>query len=126
MTDVYSLRNSSGSLAIFAAIRRASVGLFFEIWREQFTAHKRLFIEGRLLVIAMLHKADFFQEQIDQCRRLVAQASNKNDREFWLQMTQRWEGLLVGRCSDATAAPERGTKIIFHRARRFANRYRAA
>src|SRR6516162_5930300 len=51
--------------------------------------------------MAMLHKADFFQEQINQCSRLAAQASNKNDREFWLQMTQRWEGLL--RPSDATA-----------------------
>jgi len=64
------------------------------------------------LVIAMLHKADFFQEQIDQCRpplsasfeiwreqftahkRLVAQASNKNDREFWLQMTHAANALL--------------------------------
>src|SRR5262249_13733291 len=71
----------------------------------------------------MLHKADFFQEQINQCRRLAAQASNKNDREFWLKMTQRWEGLLVGRPS---TAPERVEKIIFARARRFANRYRAA
>ena len=77
-----------------------------------------------LLVIAMLHKADFFQEQINQCRRLAGQASNKNDREFWLKMTQRWEGLLVGRYADATA-PERVEKIIFRR-RRFANRYRAA
>jgi len=95
---------------------------------EQSTAHKRLFIEGPgvgLSVIAMLHKADFFQEQINQCRRLAAQASNKNDREFWLQMAQRWEGLLVERYSDASA-PERGTKNIFQRARRFANRYRAA
>src|SRR5262245_7309856 len=51
----------------------------------------------------MLHKADFFQEQNNQCRRLAAQASNKNDREFWLQMAQRWEGLLVERYSDPSA-----------------------
>jgi hypothetical protein len=75
--------------------------------------------------MAILHKADFFQEQINKCRRLVAQASNKNDREFWLEMKQRWEGLLAGRHSDATA-PERVQKIIFRRARRFANRHRAA
>jgi hypothetical protein len=75
--------------------------------------------------MAILHKADFFQEQINQCRCLAAQASNKNDREFWMKMTQRWEGLLVARYSDATA-PERVQKIIFRARRRFANRYRAA
>jgi hypothetical protein len=64
--------------------------------------------------MAMLHKADFFEEQINQCRRLAALASNKNDREFWLNMTQRWEGLLQP--SDATA-PERVEKIIFRRRR---------
>jgi len=75
--------------------------------------------------MAILHKTDFFQEQINQCRCLAAQASNKNDREFWMKMTQRWEGLLVARYSDATA-PERVQKIIFRARRRFANRYRAA
>jgi hypothetical protein len=75
--------------------------------------------------MAMLHKADFFQEQINQCRRLADQAPNKNDREFWLKMTQRWEGVLVGRFSDDTA--ERIPKIrSFQRVRRFARRYRAA
>jgi hypothetical protein len=73
----------------------------------------------------MLHKADFFQEQINQCRRLAERASNKNDRQFWLKMTQRWEGLLVGQSSDDTA--ERIPKFSsFRRVRRFAKRYRAA
>ena len=36
--------------------------------------------------MAMLHRTDFFQEQINQCRRLAEQASNKNDRQFWLKM----------------------------------------
>ena len=75
--------------------------------------------------MAMLHKADFFQEQINQCSRLAAQASNNNDRQFWLKMTQRWEGLLVGRSSEDTA--DRIPKFSsFGRVRRFAKRYRAA
>jgi hypothetical protein len=75
--------------------------------------------------MAMLHKADFFQEQINHCRRLTEQACNKNDREFWLKMTQRWEGLLIGRFSDDTG--ERIPKFSsFRRVRRFAKRYRAA
>jgi len=75
--------------------------------------------------MAILHKADFFQEQINQCRRLAGQASNKSDREFWLKMTQRWEELLLGRSSDDTA--ERIPKFSsFRRVRRFAKRYRAA
>jgi hypothetical protein len=76
--------------------------------------------------MAMLHKADFFQEQINQCRRLAQQAPNKNDRQFWLKMTQRWEGLLVGR-SSANIASERIPKFSsYGRVRRFAKRYRAA
>jgi hypothetical protein len=74
--------------------------------------------------MAMLYKADFFQEQINHCRSLAERASNKNDREFWLKMKQRWEGLLVGLPLDADA-PER-PKVIFRARRRFANRYRAA
>src|SRR6516165_5176996 len=66
--------------------------------------------------MAMLHKSDFFQEQMNQCRRLAEQASNKNDRQFWLKMTQRWEGVLVGRSSDDTAS-ERIPKSQFIPAR---------
>jgi hypothetical protein len=73
----------------------------------------------------MLHKADLFHDQINQCRRLAEQASNKNDRQFWLKMTQRWEGLLVERSFEDTA--ERIPKFSsFRRVRRFPKRYRAA
>jgi hypothetical protein len=121
------------SAALLSAIRLSaievatSVALAWPRWNNQQRTNVYLLrgLEWGLLVIAMLHKADFFQEQNNQCRRLAAQASNKNDREFWLQMTQRWEGLLIGRYSDATA-PERVQKIIFRSRRRFANRYRAA
>src|SRR5262249_1401436 len=82
-------------------------------------------LSGVFLVMAMLHKADFFQAQINECRHLAKYSENQNDRQFWLKMAQRWEGLLEGRSPD-TPAPQRIEKIIFRRARRFANRYRAA
>jgi hypothetical protein len=73
--------------------RSCGLGLF-KISREQLTAHKRFSLEGPLSgafwLSQMLHKADFFQEQINQCRSLAERASNKNDREFWLKMTHCW------------------------------------
>jgi hypothetical protein len=54
----------------------------------------------------MLETADFFQAQITQCRDSAARSSNKNDREFWLKMANRWEGLLQARQpSDGTTEP---------------------
>jgi len=50
-----------------------------------------------VLVIAMLETNDFFQGQIKQCNGLAARASNKDDREFWLRLAHRWEGLLQAR-----------------------------
>ena len=47
-----------------------------------------------LLVIAMLEMTDFFQTQAQECRRLAAQATGKNDREYWLRLAQRWEWLV--------------------------------
>jgi len=73
--------------------------------------------------MAVLHKADFFQAQMNECRHLAVHSNNRNDREFWLKMAQRWQGLLEGQ-SD-TNAPQRLEKIIFQR-RRFAKQYRAA
>jgi hypothetical protein len=48
----------------------------------------------RLLVVILLNKTDFFQEQTAQCRALAARAANKTDRELWLRLACRWEGLL--------------------------------
>ena len=42
----------------------------------------------------VLNKTDFFQEQTVQCRALAARAASKTDREFWLRLACRWEGLL--------------------------------
>ena len=49
----------------------------------------------------MHNKCDFFQEQIKKCNGLAERASDKTDREFWLGMARRWEGMLE--------AGERGT-----------------
>jgi hypothetical protein len=43
--------------------------------------------------IVMLEPNDFFQNQIKQCRSQAESAANKKDREFWLQLAQRWERL---------------------------------
>jgi hypothetical protein len=49
---------------------------------------------GIFLVIAMLEMTDFFQKQVHECGRLAAEATGKNDREYWLRLAQRWEWLL--------------------------------
>ena len=49
----------------------------------------------------MHNKCDFFQEQIKKCSGFAERASDKTDREFWLGMARRWEGMLE--------AEERGT-----------------
>jgi hypothetical protein len=38
--------------------------------------------------------ADFFQKEARQCRVQAQQASNEADRESWLEMAKRWEGVL--------------------------------
>jgi hypothetical protein len=56
----------------------------------------------------MLETSDFFQVrikiqtkkcqvQIRKCESLAAQAIDKSEREFWLQLARRWEDLLRGR-----------------------------
>jgi hypothetical protein len=47
-----------------------------------------------LLVIAMLEMTDFFQKEAQGCIRLAAEATRKNDREYWLRLAQRWEWLV--------------------------------
>ncbi len=72
----------------------------------------------------MLETADFFETQIKQCRDSAARSSKKNDREFWLKMANRWQGLLHARqLGDASTHPAR--KFRFQHLR-FARRRRAA
>ena len=64
--------------------------------------------------MAMLLKPDFFQAQINECKHLAKHSENRNDREFWLKMAQRWEGLL----DDLRALPPlKGHKNTDFRAR---------
>ena len=72
----------------------------------------------------MLETTDFFQDQVKQCRKLAADASDKNDREFWLRLAHRWEGLLRGQKHDGPGV-ETVQKIRFERPI-FAKRRRAA
>jgi hypothetical protein len=72
----------------------------------------------------MLETADFFEAQIKQCSDLAARSSNKNDREFWLKMANRWQGLLqVRQPGDASTDPVQ--RFRYERLR-FAKRRRAA
>jgi hypothetical protein len=77
-----------------------------------------------VVVVAMLETSDFFQDQAKQCRSLAAQAADKNDREFWLRLAHRWEGLLQAQRHDG-AGVETVQKIRFERPI-FAKRHRAA
>jgi hypothetical protein len=36
---------------------------------------------------------DFFQKESQECKRLAAQATGKNDREYWLGLAERWKSL---------------------------------
>jgi hypothetical protein len=52
-----------------------------------------MFTKEQGLRMAMPEMTDFFQKQAQECRRLAAQASGKNDREYWFRLAQRWEWL---------------------------------
>jgi hypothetical protein len=75
----------------------------------------------------MLDTADFFETQIKQCAETAARSSNKNDREFWLKMASRWEGLLQARQThDADTGPVQEFSFQRLRLARLAKRRRAA
>ena len=76
------------------------------------------------MVIEMLDTTDFFQEQIKQCKIFAARSTNKNDRDFWQRMADRWEGLFQARQPGASLT-EAAQKFSFQRLR-FAKRRRAA
>jgi hypothetical protein len=54
----------------------------------------------------MIETVDFFEQQGKECRSSAAQSRNKNDREFWLELADRWEGLLKNR-HDGDGGPVR-------------------
>ena len=77
-----------------------------------------------VVVMAMLETSDFFQDQVKQCRKLAADAGDKNDREFWLRLAHRWEGLLRAQKHDGpvveTVQKARFERPIFTKRRRAA------
>jgi hypothetical protein len=80
------------------------------------------------MVIEMLETRDLFEEQIKECKGAAAKSANKIDREFWLKMAFRWEGLLKARQNNDGGPVLRPTR--FRRsmllARQAAKRRRAA
>ena len=79
----------------------------------------------------MLEPNDFFQSQVKQCRSQAESAANKRDREFWLKMAARWEGLFKTRQNgDEPVRRPTGRRTMFSRsmllARLAAKRRRAA
>jgi hypothetical protein len=81
-----------------------------------------MFTKEQGLKIVMLEMSDFFQKQAQECRRLAAQASGKNDREYWLRLAQRWEWLVQQNVSAKvkTARPTTPARSVLEK--RFAKR----
>jgi hypothetical protein len=77
-----------------------------------------------VVVMEMLETSDFFQEQVQQCRKLAADAHDKSDREFWLRLAHRWDGLLRAQRHAGTGV-ETVQKVRFERPI-FSKRRRAA
>jgi hypothetical protein len=42
----------------------------------------------------MQEMIDFFQKEAQECRKFAAGATKKKDRDFWLGLAERWDGLL--------------------------------
>jgi hypothetical protein len=81
-------------------------GLFFV--PEQITGHRRLLHRAPaergifIVVIVMSEMIDFFEKEANECRRLAANATRKDDQEFWLRLSDRGEGLLRGQQNSGT------------------------
>jgi hypothetical protein len=75
---------------------------------------------GIFLVFAMLEMTDFFEKEAQGCRRLAAEATRKNDREYWLRLAQRWDWLLQqNRSAEDEAIRPRARSMV---EKRFAKR----
>ena len=68
----------------------------------------------------MIETTGFFQHQAEQCRFQAKNAGNKADREFWLNMAIRWEGMLQPEPYGGETEPLR--QHTFVRSRRRAGR----
>jgi hypothetical protein len=69
----------------------------------------------------MSEVTDFFQKEAQECRRLAAAAIGKNDREYWLQLADRWEWLVQPSGATKEEA-DRGLRFDRPISKRFAKR----
>jgi hypothetical protein len=78
-------------------------------------------VSGRFIIgDAMPEMTDFFQKEAHECKRLAAQASGKNDRQYWLRLAQRWEWLVQqNRSAEVEATRPRARSMV---EKRFAKR----
>jgi len=76
---------------------------------------QRLFPQTREKIL-MLEPNDFFQNQVKQCRSQAESATNKRDREFWLQLAHRWEMLLPAGAATATTLDNQSFAALLDRA----------
>jgi hypothetical protein len=74
------------------------------------------------LKISMAEMTDFFQKEALECRRLAAQATKENDRDYWLRLAQRWEWLVPQNVTAKvkTTRPTTPTRSVLEK--RFAKR----
>jgi hypothetical protein len=42
-------------------------------------------------LVFLMDNSDLFQDEATRCRDNAKRATNKDDREFWLNMANRWE-----------------------------------
>jgi hypothetical protein len=79
-----------------------------------------MFAKEQGLKMAIAEITDFFRKEAQECRTLAAQATAKNDREYWLRLAHGWEWLLQQNNGTETAQPLRRGRSVLER--RFAKR----
>jgi hypothetical protein len=77
-------------------------------------------IKEQGLKMAIGEMTDFFRKEAQECRRLAAQATAKNDQEYWSRLAHGWEWLLQQNSGTKTAQPLRRGRSVLER--RFAKR----
>jgi hypothetical protein len=60
-------------------------------------------IKEQGLKMAIGEMTDFFRKEAQECRRLAAQATAKNDQEYWSRLAHGWEWLLQQNSGTKTA-----------------------
>jgi hypothetical protein len=91
------------------------------------TAYQRRLSPQTREKIEMLEPNDFFENQVKQCRAQAENATNKKDREFWLQLAHRWERLSQpgGVAIEADQKPRFERQFFRKKPKQFAKRHAA-